>query len=103
MPKRILMTADGVGGVWTYALDLCRSLGPRGIEVGLATMGQPLAAAQQREAKALPNVRVFESAFRLEWMEEPWEDVKMAGAWLLRIRDRFQPDLVHLNGYVHGA
>jgi glycogen synthase len=103
MLKKLLMTADAVGGVWTYALELCRALRPHGVEVALATMGQPLAADQQREAKSLPNVRLFESAFRLEWMDEPWDDVAMAGEWLLRIRDRFQPDLVHLNGYVHGA
>ena len=36
---RVLMTADCVGGVWTYALDLAESLGDFGVEVLLATMG----------------------------------------------------------------
>jgi glycogen synthase len=103
MPKKILMTADTVGGVWTYAIELCRAMRPHGVEMALATMGQPLSANQQREAKALENVRVFESAFRLEWMDEPWEDTARAGAWLLKLRDLFQPDLIHLNGYVHAA
>src|SRR5689334_13782330 len=98
MLKRILMTADSVGGVWTYAMELCRAVRPYGIEVALATMGQPLSLGQQQEAKALENARVFESAFRLEWMDEPWEDTERAGAWLLKIRDRFKPDLIHLNG-----
>ena len=37
--RRILMTADTIGGVWTYALEFARALGPHGIEVTLATMG----------------------------------------------------------------
>jgi glycosyltransferase involved in cell wall biosynthesis len=36
-------------------------------------------------------------------MEDPWEDVKAAGDWLLALAARTRPDLVHLNGYVHGA
>jgi glycosyltransferase involved in cell wall biosynthesis len=97
------MTADPVGGVWTYALELARSLEPHGIEITLATMGQPLSANQKRAAKLIHNLHVAETTFRLEWMEEPWADVTAAGEWLLRLRDRVQPDIVHLNNYAHGA
>jgi glycogen synthase len=51
----------------------------------------------------LRNVDVFESDFRLEWMDDPWEDVRRAGDWLLEIEQRFRPDLVHLNNYAHGV
>jgi glycosyltransferase involved in cell wall biosynthesis len=51
----------------------------------------------------LENVEVAESAFRLEWMDEPWEDVKAAGDWLLALERDFRPDIVHLNGYAHGV
>ncbi len=97
------MTADTVGGVWTYALELARALEPRGTVVGLATMGAPLSADQRAEVEAAPNVTLFESAYRLEWMESPWDDVERAGEWLLDLEDRFAPDVVHLNGYAHGA
>jgi glycosyltransferase involved in cell wall biosynthesis len=46
---------------------------------------------------------VRESAFRLEWMDDPWEDVARAGDWLLLLEDEVRPDVVHLNGYAHGA
>jgi glycosyltransferase involved in cell wall biosynthesis len=36
-------------------------------------------------------------------MDEPWRDVEAAGDWLLQLADIFQPDIVHLNGYAHGA
>ncbi|WP_326491751.1 glycosyltransferase family 4 protein [Myxococcus stipitatus] len=102
-PRRVLMTTDTVGGVWTYALELCRALAEVGVEVALATMGAPLTPAQAEEARGVPGLRVFESTWRLEWMESPWEDVEAAGAWLLGLEARLEPDLVHLNGYCHGA
>jgi len=103
LPKRILMTADTVGGVWTYAMELCRALGDRGIEIALATMGAPLKHCQRAGAASLWNVRVFESDYKLEWMNEPWHDVDCAGEWLLELEDQFEPDVVHLNQYSFGA
>ena len=102
-PKRILMTADTIGGVWTYALELVRALGSYGIEVTLATMGSCLSRDQAGEAGSISNLEIIESSFKLEWMREPWRDVDLAGDWLLEIAERKQPDLVHLNGYVHAA
>jgi glycogen(starch) synthase len=98
---RVLMTADTVGGVWTYALELIRAL--PSIEFTLATMGGALSASQCAEVDALQNVSVRESAFRLEWMDEPWNDVEQAGEWLLEIAREIAPDVVHLNGYSHAA
>src|SRR5436190_23853133 len=39
LPQRVLMTADTVGGVWTYALELARVLCEQEVEITLATMG----------------------------------------------------------------
>lgn len=99
----VLMTADTVGGVWTYALELARGLAEHGVSVSLATMGERLTAAQQEEARSLANLHVLESTYKLEWMEGPWSDVRRAGKWLLRLEQRIRPDVVHLNGYTHGA
>jgi glycosyltransferase involved in cell wall biosynthesis len=100
--KTVLMTADTIGGVWTYALELAEGLARHGVGVALATMGEPLSAAQ-RSASALENVEVYESRYRLEWMPEPWDDVDRAGEWLLELERELRPDVVHLNGYAHGA
>jgi glycosyltransferase involved in cell wall biosynthesis len=97
------MTADTVGGVWTYAMELCRALGSNGFEIGLATMGAPLRRSQRAEAGLLWNVKVFESDYKLEWMDDPWDDVDNAGEWLLQLEDQFEPDIVHLNSFSHGA
>jgi glycosyltransferase involved in cell wall biosynthesis len=98
------MTADTVGGVWTYAVELIGALAPHGVEAALATMGAPLTAAQRNDLRGLTNLAgVFESAYRLEWMEDPWQDVHAAGDWLLGVAAKVRPDLIHLNGYAHGA
>lgn len=98
---KILMTADTIGGVWTYALQLCASMPWN--QVILATMGPPANAAQHADVAALGNVELVESGFKLEWMEDPWTDVAAAGKWLLELEAEHSPDVIHLNGYVHAA
>lgn len=100
---RVLMSADTVEDVWTYACELVHALGPYGVEVTLAAMGGALSPAQAHRAAALANLELVESRFALEWMPEPWRDVDAAGAWLLELARRVAPDVVHLNGYAHAA
>lgn len=96
------MTADTVGGVWTFAVELARALQPHGVHVSLATMGGWMSHHQRAEVLKLTNVEVFESRFRLEWMDGAWENVYRAGEWLRKLENRVAPDLIHLNGYAHG-
>jgi glycosyltransferase involved in cell wall biosynthesis len=102
-PIRILMTADTVGGVWSYAMQLITELGIHNVEVLLATMGARLSQDQREQAEGLSNLQIAESDYKLEWMQDPWADVEAAGKWLLDLAADFQPDLIHLNGYAHGA
>lgn len=101
--RRVLMTADAIGGVWTYVLELSDALKPYGIEVYLATMGAPLSAQQKETINKRDNVKLFESSYKLEWMEDPWSDVDEAGKWLLDLEKALQPDIIHLNGYSHAV
>ncbi|WP_299761384.1 glycosyltransferase family 4 protein, partial [Ramlibacter sp.] len=97
------MTADTVGGVWTYAVELARALDARGVHVAIATMGAPVSAHQRAELAGTRWVTLFDSAWRLEWMQDSAEDVAAAGDWLLALERMFHPDLVHLNQYAFGA
>ena len=101
-PGRVLMTADAVGGVWPYALELAAALRGHGTEVHVATMGPRPNQAQRAEAAA-HGVALHESDWALEWMDEPWDDVARAGDWLLGLERALAPDAVHVNGYAHGA
>ncbi|HYG74525.1 MAG TPA: glycosyltransferase family 4 protein [Planctomycetota bacterium] len=100
---RVLMTVDALGGVWSYATELIAALERHGVEVALATMGRPLSSDLREQARRFENVQLFESSYKLEWMEDPWADVAAAAEWLLKIEKLFSPDVIHLNGFVHGV
>jgi glycosyltransferase involved in cell wall biosynthesis len=90
---RVLMTADAVGGVWMYAADLREQLAVAGVDVVLATLGpQP---PPDPGSSYLPC--------RLEWQQDPWEDVASSGRQLLALAEQSGAELVHLNGFAHGA
>ena len=97
----ILLTADCMGGVWTYALDLVRALPQHQFIV--ATMGARPDEKQCADLDLLPNATLRVSDTALEWMDEPWDDVARAGEWLLELEREFAPDIVHLNGMAHGS
>lgn len=92
-----------MGGVWSYALELMKGLQKYNVEFLLAVLDKPLNKFQIEDIRELKNVSVAENSFKLEWMENAWKDVDLSGEWLLNLKDKFAPDLVHLNGYSHGA
>lgn len=99
----VLMTTDAVGGVWRYSLDLCRELSRGGSTVTLVCLGPPPTEAQRAQAGVIPGLTLREHAEPLEWMPEPWSGVDRAGRYLRALCDELRPDVVHLNGYSHGA
>ncbi len=101
--RTVLMTADTVGGVFTYVVTLASELAKAGITVHVATMGPPARHAQRARALAVPGLVLHEGDFALEWMDDPWDEVEEAGKWLLALERDLRPDVVHLNGYAHGV
>jgi glycosyltransferase involved in cell wall biosynthesis len=99
----VLMTADTVGGVWTYAVELSRALADAGVRVCLATMGARLKDHQRSQLQGIADLTLHESGFALEWMRDPWRDVERAGQWLLEIEELCEPDVVHLNQFAFGT
>jgi glycogen synthase len=102
-PLSILMTTDAVGGVWRYSLDLCRELARAGSPLTLVCLGPAPDDQQRAEARLVPGLTLLEQPEPLEWMPEPWSGVDRAGRYLLALAGELWPDVVHLNGYSHGA
>lgn len=102
-PPRILMTADAVGGVWDYALELARGLAGAGLETALAVTGDPPDDAKRAAAAAVPGLTLDVAPFKLEWMADPEDDLRCAGDWLLELERHLRPRVVHVNGYAHAA
>jgi glycosyltransferase involved in cell wall biosynthesis len=100
--QRVLITADTVGGVWTYALELATALQRRGVTVALATMGAALTPTQRSQLESSRALH-YESTYKLEWMQNAWSDVDQAGEWLQHVERDFEPDAVHLNQFAFGA
>jgi glycosyltransferase involved in cell wall biosynthesis len=100
---RVLMTADCVGGVFGYAVELARELTRRGVAVTLAVLGEPLAPHQRDSLRGVRGLVFEERAGALEWMNEPWRDVDAAGEWLRELARVHAPSVLHLNGYAHAA
>lgn len=93
------MTADTISCVWQRSIDQIRSLSECDLHVHLATMGMRLNRQQRQQVNDISNLSLFESDFRLEWMEDSWQDVAAAGEWLLQVKATLSPDAVYLNHY----
>ncbi len=100
---KILMTADTVGGVWTYCMELCKALQYASAQIFLVTSGARMKKAQREEVAALSHVTVYETDYKLEWMENPWADIETSGQYLLELEAALQPDVIHLNSYTYGS
>lgn len=99
---RILMTADTVGGVWPFAMELCSQLTQLGDRVLLVAMGRAPDAGQRREAAAIPGLELHARPYKLAWMQEPWDELEAARQWLHELAGEFVPDVLHLNDLAHG-
>lgn len=93
------MTTDTVGGVWVYSLELCKALQEHNVQVHLVAMGGWPSDDQEKEVSELENTILYKSDYKLEWMQEPWEDVKKAQKWINCIYHTVYPDIVHFNNY----
>lgn len=97
------MSTDTTSGVWEYTLDLISEYEKLGIEVYLATMGKPLRRTQRQRVRGYRNIEIFESSYRLEYMEDSWRDLEKAGAWLQELEDELSPDILHFNHLGHAC
>lgn len=96
---RILMTADAVGGVWTFATTLARALAALGYEVTLLTLGPAPRPQQLAALKDVRGLSVEITDLALEWMDPAGDDIARARQELAAVVRRVRPDLIHHNGY----
>ncbi len=99
---RVLVTADTIGGVWSYAKELVTGLVRRGAEVTLVSFGEIPGPKQIDWIDAL-KVDFRATAFRLEWMQEAEEDIGNSSEFLLSVIQETKPDVLHLNQFCYGS
>ncbi len=99
----VLVTADAIGGVWTYTRELVTGLVRRGVRVTLVSLGEIPSAQQTEWMDGLRGLDFLPTAFRLEWMQEAEQDLEASSEFLLSIIDHAKPDVLHLSQYCYGS
>ena len=105
----ILVTADTVGGVWTYARELVTGLVRRDIDVTLVSFGDVPAPGQTGWIEQLQkdggtaHLIFHPTAFKLEWMQDSQADMEASAQYLRELIHEAKPDLLHFNQFYYGA
>ena len=97
----VLITADTVGGVWTYTRELVTGLSQRGARVTLVSFGDLPSPQQTIWMNHLPDVDYRPTAFPLEWMQGAEQEVEESKRYLEAVLREVKPDVLHLNQYAY--
>lgn len=96
-PPHVLMSADALGGVWPYTLDLAAGLIREGAAVTVALMGPAPAPERIAAAEAATGARILATGLPLDWTADTPEAVRAAAAALAWLACSEGADLVHLH------
>jgi glycogen synthase len=99
----ILVTADTLGGVWTYTRELVTGLVRGGDRVTLVSFGDIPTAAQTRWMEDLANLEYLPTAFKLEWMLDSEADMQASSQYLESVIRESKPDLLHFSQFYYGS
>lgn len=94
---RLLMTADAVGGVWTYALGLAAGLHRHGVATTLAVLGPAPDARQRQDAGSIPGLTLFETGAALDWLADDEAAVREMAVVVAHLARQSGADVVQLN------
>lgn len=98
----VLITADTVGGVWTYTQELVTGLLSRGHRVTLVSFGRLPSPDQVSWTTSEEGLDYRPTEYRLEWMEVAERDVEESKSFLRMVIREVQPDLLHFSQYCYG-
>src|SRR5437868_8263396 len=99
----LLITADTLGGVWTYTRELVSGLVSLGVRITLVTFGEIPSAEETAWMEALPGLDFRPTAFPLEWMRDRERDLEASAEYLRSVVAEVKPDLLHSSQFYYGA
>ena len=94
---RVFMTADAVGGVWQYALDLAQGLRAYDTETTLCVLGPRPSPEQHAAARRIPGLRLICLDLPLDWTAASPDDVLDAAATVVDVAHDDGSSIIHLN------
>ena len=98
----VLVTADTVGGVWTYTRELVCGLIGRGHRVTLVSFGKLPNNAQTAWMQG-KSLAYQPTEFPLEWMQNSEAGIIQSEKYLERLIAEVKPDLLHLSQFCYGS
>jgi glycogen(starch) synthase len=102
-PRRVLMTTDAVGGVWTFSLELARGLAAQGTATVLAVLGPAPQPRQRAEAACVPGLKLVALPLDLEWRDRTGPLSPEARRFLREAARAAEAEIVHVNGFREAA
>jgi glycosyltransferase involved in cell wall biosynthesis len=94
---RLFMTADAVGGVWSYALELAGALAPLGYETSLAVLGPAPGAEQRADVGRIAGLKLVKTGLPLDWTASGEHEVRGAARALAQLAADDGAELIQLN------
>lgn len=98
----VLITADTVGGVWTYTRELACGLLNRGHRVTLVSFGR-IPSPEQIIWMQHARLTYHPTAFPLEWMKNSEQGIIESAKYLQQLIREAKPDLLHFSQFCYGA
>lgn len=95
--SKLFMTADAVGGVFQYALDLARALEPHGLRTTLAMLGPPMDESRRTMARKIHGLTIVETGLPLDWLASDAESVVDTARAIAGLAAACRADVIHLN------
>jgi glycogen(starch) synthase len=95
--SRLFMTADAVGGVFQYALDLARGLATRGVSTTLAMTGPPMDESRRALAARIDGLALVETGLPLDWLAPDAQSIGAAAREIARLAALHRAEAIHLN------
>ena len=94
---RVFMTADAVGGVWQYSLDLAQGLRAYDTETTLCVLGPRPRPEQFAAARRIPGLKLICLDLALDWTAENPDQILDAAAAVVDVAHDEGGGIVHLN------
>jgi glycogen synthase len=98
----ILITVEPPGSVWPHVDTLVRELAGLGVEVAVAAI-TPLRPGQRIEYAGIPGVELLACPTPASSPADHLTKRGRIADWLLAVEEMFNPDVVHLTGYLHAG
>lgn len=98
----VLVTADTIGGVWSYTRELVSGLLRRGHLVTLVSLGR-MPRNEQAAWIEGKDINFYPTEFPLEWMPESEAGVAESVDFILRVIRKHNPDILHTSQFCYGA